>query len=406
MTDCLLAATGTSAAGYIIIAAIAIIAGVSLLTWYFLIKRKYHPASYRTLASIALALVLTAGVALIISPSSARAGGSSANCPSQDQTTKPASQNNNQGGGNQATLSCQTGWVVVPGNSTYNTTDFCLMKYNAKNVGGTVTGSSDINGDGSFMSETYLGGVATSQAAGQPWANISQTDAITAAQTAGAGAHLLTENEWMTIAHNILTQPANWCDADGSNCGAAPGTAGKVLASGHNDNSPSMPLEASTDDAQACYGTVTPGVNTVCGSASGTQKRTLTLSNGEVIWDLVGNVLHWTSGTETRGNLPSNSGSGGAFEYNIDTGFGFPVPDNWGTLAYTNPAVANPLAASWGMSQGVGFLGSYFSSGSPAVMAFVRGGYWVVGPVAGVFTLDLELEPDVSFPFVGFRAAR
>lgn len=384
MTDCLLAATGTSATGYIIIAAIAIIASVSLLIWYFRIKRKYHSASYRTLASIALALVLSAGVALLVSPSSARAGGGATDCPSQDQSAKPVNQNNNQGGGSQAGITCPTGWVVVPGNSAYNTTDFCLMKYNAKNVGGT----------------------ATSQAADQPWANISQTDAITAAQTAGAGAHLITENEWMTIAHNVLMQPANWCDADGSNCGAAPGTSGKVLASGHNDDSPAMPLEASTDDAQACYGTVTPGVNTACGSETGTQKRTLALSNGEIIWDLVGNVLHWTNATATRGNLPSNSGSAGIFEYNLDTGFGLPVPDSWGTLAYINPAVHNPLAASWGISQGVGVLASAFSAGSPTVVAFVRGGAWDYGPYAGAFALFLGLTPGDFSPNVGFRAAR
>jgi hypothetical protein len=239
----------------------------------------------------------------------------------------------------------------------------------------------------------------------QPWTNISQTDAITAAQTANVGAHLITENEWMTVAHNILAQPANWCDADGSNCGNAPGTAGKVLASGHNDNAPSMPLEASATDSQACFGTVTAGTDTACGSDPSTQKRTLTLSNGAVLWDLVGNVAHWTTGTETQGNLPSYTGSGGPFEYNTDTGSGFDVPDNYGTLAYTNPAIHNPAAASWGVAQGLGFLGSVFSSGSPSVIAFYRGGTWDGGSYSGAFTLGLVYTPSYSFPFVGFRAA-
>jgi hypothetical protein len=209
----------------------------------------------------------------------------------------------------------------------------------------------------------------------------------------------------MTVAHNILAQPANWCDADGSNCGNAPGTAGKVLASGHNDNAPSMPLEASATDSQACFGTVTAGTDTACGSDPSTQKRTLTLSNGAVLWDLVGNVAHWTAGTETQGNLPSNGGSGGAFEYNTDTGFGLPVPDDYGTLAYTNPAVHNPAAASWGVSNGLGFLGSGFSSGSPTVIAFFRGGAWGFGPSSGAFTLSLGSPPSDAATYLGFRAA-
>src|SRR5680860_1634600 len=52
---------------------------------------------------------------------------------------------------------CPTGFIPVPGSGTYGTNDFCVMKYEAKNVGG----------------------VATSQAALTPWVNISQTAAIT-----------------------------------------------------------------------------------------------------------------------------------------------------------------------------------------------------------------------------------
>ena len=406
MEDCILANTGSSPINYIIIAGIILLASIALFILYT--NRKDSSRLPRTLASFALVLTILAGLASLVAPV-ALAGGGTNECSSQKPSVTSASQasqngnsQNNQGG--QAGITCPTGWVVVPGNPAYSTTDFCLMKYNAKNVGGTVMNENDF-GNG-FISYTYSGGVATSQASGQPWANISQTDALVAAQTATTGAHLITENEWMTIAHNVLMQPANWCDADGSNCGAAPGTSGKVLVSGHNDGLPNMPLEASASDAQACYGTVTPGTDTLCGSEPGTQKRTLALSNGEIIWDLAGNVLHWTSGTETRGNLPSNGGSGGVFEYNLDTGFGLPVPDSWGTLAYINPSVHNPLAANWGIAQGVGFLNSDFSSGSPSVFAFMRGGSWDGGPYAGAFTLGLGYTPGDFDSLIGFRSAR
>lgn len=476
---CNLANTGTNIA-LIIAAAFGVIAIASLILYQLKTGKAFSKGFF--------ALLLVFGIigTLVLSPAATHAA--TTDCPNGSQAT-------------QSSVTCPENWVVVPGNSAYNTTDFCVMKYTAKQAGATVTSSFDMtlslftdstwstggtwsiqlsgsvntivgpfpynvdaetvaaaleavigetvttndsgvvenasqarfywtsptddwqanldltdleqdNGPGLYNiqidaddNSSASGGIATSQAASTPWVNISQTDAIAASQAAAPGAHLITENEWMTIAHNVLANPANWCDEDGGNCGNAPGTSGKVLASGHNDDSPGQALAASTDDSQACFGTVTAGVNTPCGSQSGTQKRTLTLSNGEVIWDLAGNVWQWTAGTETRGNIPRNSGSGGAFEYNTDTGFGLPTPDNWGTLSYINPAVQNPAAANWGVAQGVGFLYSDFSSGSPAVLAFGRGGYWGDGPGAGAFTLYLVLGPSDSDPFVGFRAA-
>lgn len=388
---CNLANTGTNIA-LIVAAALGIIAVASLILYQLKTGKAFSKGFF------ALFIFFSIVGTLVLSPAATHAGGA-ADCPTGTQ----ASQN---GGTTPTPLTCPENWVIVPGNSAYNTTDFCVMKYSAKNSGGTVASSDDINGDGSFLSNTYTGGTAVSTPTDQPWTNISQTDAITASQTAGSGAHLLTENEWMTIAHNILLQPANWCDADGSNCGNAPGASGKVLASGHNDNTPNFPLESSANDTEACYGTVTAGVNTVCGSTAGTQKRTLTLSNGSVLWDLVGNVAHWTSGTATRGDIPNDgAGSGGAFEYNLDTGFGLPVVGSYNTLSYINPAVQNPAAASWGVAQGLGILSSGFSTGSPDVVGFVRGGFCFDGPSSGAFTLILGFAPSFSNSYFGFRAA-
>ena len=400
---CNLADTGSNTILYTALAGSLLLIATILIIY---LKTNTNTSTNYRYRGGSLSLLLLAGLALafILAPTAAFAQTTNPDCDPTSQS------GNNQGGGNsggnQASITCPTNWIVVPGNPAYSTTDFCVMKYTAKNSGGTVASSNDINGDGSFLSNTYSGGTAVSTPTDQPWTNISQTDAITASQTAGTGAHLLTENEWMTIAHNILLQPANWCDADGSNCGNAPGTAGKVLASGHNDSSPNFPLESSTNDAQACYGTVTANVNTACGADPSTQKRTLTLSNGSVLWDLVGNVLHWTSGTATKGDIPNDgAGSGGGFEYNLNTGLGLPVVGSYNTLSYINPAVQNPAAASWGVAQGLGILNSDFSTGSPGVVGFLRGGYWVVGPASGAFTLSLENAPSGSFSPVGFRAA-
>ena len=81
-------------------------------------------------------------------------------------------------------------WVLVEGNSSYEAQDFCVMKYEAKNVGG----------------------VATSQASSSPWAYITQYDATMKCRSLGDGFNLISNDQWMTIATNIANQASNWED--------------------------------------------------------------------------------------------------------------------------------------------------------------------------------------------------
>ena len=62
------------------------------------------------------------------------------------------------------------------------------MKYEAKQVGATTS--------------------VVSTASGAPWIGVSQTTAATSIATNVAGCtgcHLVTDAEWMTVAHNVLT---------------------------------------------------------------------------------------------------------------------------------------------------------------------------------------------------------
>jgi len=266
---------------------------------------------------------------------------------------------------------CPQGYVLVSNNPNINTDDeyytrmqkqaFCVMKYEAKNVNG----------------------VATSQASGTPWVSITQTAAISACQSAGS--HLITNDEWMAIARNAEQVASNWSGGSVGN---------GYMYSGHNDNSPANSLAASTDDNEGYFGT---------GNTSGNQRRTLTLSNGSVIWDLAGNVWEWTNNTIAQNNQPGSSntcddaaGKGCWFE--------FTEINDYRGLSYN---VIRPSDSSWNSSNGVGKIWSY-GDGETATTdrAFVRGGDWNDRAYAGAFTLYLNDAPSDSYNGIGFRCAR
>jgi prepilin-type N-terminal cleavage/methylation domain-containing protein len=259
-------------------------------------------------------------------------------------------------------VSCPSGFIVVPGSSTYGTSDFCTMKYAASQSSSTVP---------------------ISQAGSMPWVNISQTTAIAdSPNVAGCtGCHLITEPEYLTIAQNVLSVPSNWS-------GGAVGNG--YIYSGHNDNAPANALAADTNDANGYYGETNTG---------GNQRRTLTLTNGEVIWDLAGNVWQWTQGTSTTGQ----PGITGETAYSWKEWPNVTAP---GTL-YPNPAPsATNLAGAgtWDSSKGIGLLDSY--SGETAVRGFLRGGHWGLGGYGGVLALNLSGAPSYIGTNVGFRVSR
>ncbi len=268
-----------------------------------------------------------------------------------------------------------TGYVWVPGNPKFGTMPgFCVMKYEAKGSAGAVV----------------------STAAGAPYVFISQRDAQD--QSKSAGGHLITEMEWMTIATDALNVPANWCDLNGSNCGAyatatAAAAAGKVFAAGHNDNSPAAALVAGTD-AQPCFGTVTAGVDTVCGADAQTQKRTLTLSNGAVIWDIAGNVWEWTDSWVIGGDEPNDGVDGFAYhEYTAIT--------KWKGLNYLNPT-----NRGWNSTQRLGQIYTDGTATNTTLYGFLRGGTWGSTSSAGAFNLVLSYTPTDTYTVIGFRVAR
>ncbi|MDZ4225678.1 MAG: hypothetical protein U1C49_02400, partial [Candidatus Andersenbacteria bacterium] len=197
-------------------------------------------------------------------------------------------------------FTCPTNWIAVPENTTLGTTGFCVMKYEAKQ---------DANKN------------PTSTPTGSPWVSVDWYEAREACKRIDA--HLITSNEWTTIARNIESTTINDLDDD----------AALQLATSHSDNAPASALATtagadpvvsgctltstmenaanaygaasceirgtgaggSTDNDKGYYGTgqVWSTTGYSAGAANKSQLRTAVLSNGKVIWDFAGDVWEW-----------------------------------------------------------------------------------------------------------------
>lgn len=256
---------------------------------------------------------------------------------------------------------CPSGYIVVPGNSLFGTDAFCVMKYEAKNNGSNV---------------------AVSTQSGTPWASISQINSIARASEACEGCHLTTDNEWLTVAHNVLGVASNWS-------GGAVGSG--YIYSGHNDNSPANSLAASSD-GDGYSGT---------GQTSGNQRRTLTLSNGQVIWDLAGNVYESTQQTTEGANRQPGLATDAAVSWRD-----WRLADlQLGAFASSHVAYGSPAGATWNASSN-GIGRAHVNHSETGLRAALRGGNWSGGSGAGVLTLSLYDSPSNTYTSFGFRVAR
>ena len=252
-------------------------------------------------------------------------------------------------------------WVLVPGDPDYGTEAFCVMKYEAKDSSG----------------------VPTSAAADRPWVNISQLEAIAACATLGDGFHLITNNEWMTIAANIAGQGVNW---SGGEVGVG------ELARGHTDSSPSQTCAADPNDENAyvdgsCVGSSTGVFN---------QRRTHSLSSGKVIWDLAGNAWDFTSYfNNSDKTLTDNS----FVEYTLISED--PLDEESRTLKKSD--LVPTEKSYWDNWDSTKSIGQYFPGANGSGGALRRGGFYWEAENGGIFSaFSYRDENFVNF-HQGFR---
>ncbi len=245
-------------------------------------------------------------------------------------------------------------WVEVLGSGTFSTSDFCVMKYEAKED------SSGACPDGDTVN------CPISQASSSPWVSINQTNAQIECESLGEGYHLITNAEWMTIARNIEQVQSNWAD----------NTIGSTVSSGGGLKRGNVGI---TDSVSY------DGSNPESGTGRNT-KALLNLSNGEGIWDLSGNVWEWTNDTCSQANWDT----GANIEWTVSS------PD----LSDYEILNAGPLG-NYNSSHGVGRYYGCSSEGN----RFIRGGLNTLGATSGVFSINLNIGASTSSTAFGFRCA-
>lgn len=292
-----------------------------------------------------------------------------------------------------------TNWVKVPGNSTFGTSDFFVMKYEAKCIQGSTNTPMawDLGSLHTYTSGCVGANYSASAPDGAPIANVYHDTAKT--YCTNIGAHLITNDEWMTIARNAEQVGSNWTGGSVGN---------GSLYVGHSDVNPPYMLDADTGgDSNGYYGEISPTPNL---------RRTLTLSNGSIIWDVAGNVQeHVQRSTNNVGDvttltlMPTCSNGTAGWEWCEYGNSTLPYISAWTSdVAQAKVGSSN---TSWNSTQGVGQVRTYGAGGSANnANIFIRGGLMGWGPAAGgIYSLYLYgatiSGSDWGYD-LGFRCAR
>jgi formylglycine-generating enzyme required for sulfatase activity len=210
---------------------------------------------------------------------------------------------------------------------------------------GTVVPSFQV---GQFVCSKGEDGKAAINAEGAPWVRINFEDAKAASREIGA--EMITELQWLAIAHDVANQDCNW-------------TGGKV---GEGDLFQGLRNDTVNERQPGAFV-----------SSDTTEQRWLTLSNGERICDLNGNVYQWVFD-----NVQGDENGIIARDFAEDS-----------------PSITTPQYPS--EENGMGNYEVWDWSGH----ALIRGGCWCSESNAGVFCLGYGWH-DYGNVGIGFRCTK
>ena len=169
-------------------------------------------------------------------------------------------------------ITCPDDYVFVPGDDALGATPFCLARYEMRAEG--------LDGYAGFDA----GVLPESRPDGAPWSTVTTGEARVLCDSLGFSYQLVTNRQWQAVARSIERTASNW---SGGSVGSG------LVNRGHCDRDPEVALGS---DGDGCVGTNNPSCEDP-GHADWHQKRTHTLHNGELLWDLAGNLQERVDGS-------------------------------------------------------------------------------------------------------------
>jgi len=309
-----------------------------------------------------------------------------------------------------APKTCPTGFIAVPWNAEFLQPWFCVAKYEMsyENVISPNTDHEGVDWNTVKYSST---GVLVSKSWLYPIAEISQTQAISECQRIWK--HLISNNEWMTIARNI--------EANGDNWNSGQVWVGWIFRGIIWENPEILWCQTvhSSGSGARPYASRSLTTDTTKWGASKwndcDSKRQMKLSNGVVIWDIAGNLwehvngkntINWENNATMNANVCGTEGSVGwnrySFTNNVTTDAVLQCNfTNWYSYANIWPKTPN-----MNLENGIGRIVSYNTNNTTTDRVSIRGGCDGDSGTSGLYAMFLPWDTFYQNRHVGFRCAQ
>jgi len=336
----------------------------------------------------------------------------------------------------EAPKTCPTGFIPVPWNAEFMQPWFCVAKYEmgyenewldfwdtllntiwSWTVHPTCTKSynSSNSGESCTLSvfKTHNGWIV-SKVWKFPIAYLTQHESLQACKSLWGTAHLITNNEWMTIARNIEANPMNR-------------NSGKVWSGAIYNGVSNSVLWCGSWTTQTIYSWALSLPNTWVitswpwGNDDCDTKRQLKLSNWEVIWDLAGNVWEYVNKANTIDGMNYNTWKlkfdDVRDHWNISNSWTSNEYYNWHKTGWSASTIPEEIRKKYGPSKttythtinGVwNIQGWYTRDTTQSHNVLLRGGsaaYASNPDIAGIYTMYLTWTSSTQSNSVGFRCA-
>jgi len=278
--------------------------------------------------------------------------------------------------GARGNISCPEGFVPVPWNPEFNTQAFCVAQYEMSYSDADIPNSTVFWWVGWNTVAYEVWKPIVSMAGKYPITNITQQQAIDACKSMWSGYHLITNNQWMTIARNI--ESTVW---DG------------IIYNGVSDNT-TLGCDATWGNTEPRAWATRTGAwsDTVCNT-----RRQHKLSNGSIIWDMAWNVWEHVNKANNTSGIGFNSGQTSVS--------GSSAPTAWDDNGIYTPADMQRYGSALELGTSAG-RGTIFRAEWVASNVFTRGANARQGSNTGLFALGLGITSGDQGIIIGFRCAR